>query len=419
MASPAPPLAARLRGALSPRAPLLWTVAGNFVFAAAQWGLTVVLARGGSPEAVGLFALGLAVTAPVFSLAGLQLRGAQATDARGEHRPEEYVALRALGVGLGLLVTAALALTVYRGAAPVLLWLGLAKVFEGLSDVLYGTLQARDRLRDVAVSLMFRGPLGLLLLWLGFRLGGLPLGAAGLALANALGLLLVDLPRVRAGGLGDPRRVEWGRVARLARLTLPLGVVIGLVSLSAVLPRFFVERDLGGAPLGVFAALSYVVVAAGVLVNAVGQAVSAPLARLFGAGDLAAFWRLLAKLLGFGALLGALGVGVALVGGAPLLSLLYGPEYAREADAFVWLMLAGAASYVASFAGYAITAVRRFKEQLPLFALVVLALWLGCEVLVPRAGLVGAAVATLLASLVQLAGALWIVSGARPRPEAS
>jgi hypothetical protein len=51
------------------------------------------------------------------------------------------------------------------------------------------------------------------------------------------------------------------------------------------------------------------------------------------------------------------------------LTLIYQPEYARQ-DVFIWLMVAAGIGYVGSFLGYGMTAVRYFRVQLPLFAMV-------------------------------------------------
>ncbi|MCJ7504674.1 MAG: lipopolysaccharide biosynthesis protein, partial [Acidobacteriia bacterium] len=79
---------------LSLRQNFAWTVLGNVVYAACQWGMLVALAKLGSPSLVGQFALGLALCAPVMMLANLQLRAVQATDARNEYRFGDYLALR-------------------------------------------------------------------------------------------------------------------------------------------------------------------------------------------------------------------------------------------------------------------------------------------------------------------------------------
>jgi len=87
-----------------------WTFTGNLIYAACQWGMLVVLAKLGSPEMVGQFTLGLAVTAPVIMFTNLQLRGIQATDAKGDYVFSDYLGLRLIGTGLALLIIAGITL---------------------------------------------------------------------------------------------------------------------------------------------------------------------------------------------------------------------------------------------------------------------------------------------------------------------
>ena len=76
-------------------------LAGNMVYAACQFGMLSVLAKLGSPSIVGQYALGLAITAPVFMLTNLQLRGVQATDARHEFAFADYFTLRLISTCWG------------------------------------------------------------------------------------------------------------------------------------------------------------------------------------------------------------------------------------------------------------------------------------------------------------------------------
>ena len=139
--------------ALSLKQNFSWTFVGNGVYQACQWGMLVVLAKLTSPEAVGQFALGLAVCAPVVMLTNLQLRAVQATDARGEYEFADYLGLRLLMTGLALAVIAGVALVAYSSVTTlVILAVGLAKSFEALSDVLYGLLQQRERMDRIAKS---------------------------------------------------------------------------------------------------------------------------------------------------------------------------------------------------------------------------------------------------------------------------
>src|SRR5258708_26838048 len=81
---------------LTLRVNFLWTLSGNVVYAACQWGMVVVLAKLGTPQLVGEFALALAITAPIVIGAGVSLRSVQATDAASEYPFGDYLLARLL-----------------------------------------------------------------------------------------------------------------------------------------------------------------------------------------------------------------------------------------------------------------------------------------------------------------------------------
>jgi O-antigen/teichoic acid export membrane protein len=394
------------------RSSMLWTLSGNLVFAATQWGMLVLLARLGSRETLGLYALGLAVTTPVFLLLSLQLRGAQATEPMSSpYRFGHYFTLRTVLSLAALALCLGYALSRGGQLAPVIAALALAKLLDSLSDVCYGQWQAQGHLAQISRSLMLRGVLSVALLGLAFTLTHqASWAAAGTALGYLIAFVGYDLPLTRRQTAGQSWWIPtWGALTELARLTWPLGVAVGLIALNASLPRYFLGQQRGVAAVGLFSALSYVTVAGSMVVTALGQAATAPLARLVETGQTAAFRGLLGRLLLGGVGLGAAGVLLSAELGAPLLGLLYGPSYAAEAPLFVLLMAAAGLSYVASFAGFGMTALREFAVQVPLFLVTTLSLLLGCWLWIPVAGLSGAAWALALSSGVQLLGSLWVV----------
>lgn len=413
---------------LSLRANFSWTFVGNVVYAGCQWGMLVVLAKLGSPEMVGQFALGLAITAPVIMFTNLQLRGVQATDARREYLFGDYLGLRLTTTALALLVILGIVLVSgYRWeTALVILAVGIAKAFEAISDAFYGLLQQHERMDRIAKSMMIKGLLSLVALGVGVHLtGSVFWGAVGLVVAWALILVGYDIrsgalilkPLPQMGGAapneGDQEAVlrplwEVKTLARLAWLALPLGFVMMLISLNANIPRYFIERYLGERELGIFAAIAYLQVAGITVVGALGQSASPRLAKYYAAGNGPAFRTLLLKLAGIGVLLGGVGVLVALMAGRELLPLLYRPEYA-EYELLVWLMVAAGISYVASFLGYGMTAARYFRVQMPLFAVVTATTILAGLWLIPADGLRGAAIALMIAAVVQAGGSLAVI----------
>ena len=394
---------------LSLRQNFAWTVLGNVVYAACQWGMLVALAKLGSPSLVGQFALGLALCAPVMMLANLQLRSVQATDARNEYRFGDYLALRLATTALAFAAICLIAwLAGYRWqTALVVILVGVAKSVESFSDVIYGLMQKYERLDRIAIAMMLRG-LGsvvvfALTLWLTRSAAW-----AVVALAAWWSAVLLTYERKTGGELlkafGAARESfapswQWKRMRRLAWLSLPLGVVMVLISLNTNIPRYFVEHYLGEAALGYFAALAYVMVAGYTVMGALGQSATPRLARYY-QSNRSAFKRLLAKMVLVAAAVGAAGILVVVLWGRPLLTLLYRPDYAQHANVFVWVMVAAAISYVLSVFGYALTSQRVLRSQVPLVGAMVVVSTLACYFCVPAFGLLGAAVALVASNLV-------------------
>jgi len=397
--------------ALPFRANFSWTLVGMLTYAACQWAMLAMMARLGSPRMVGQFAFGLAVSGPVMLLANLELRFIAATDARREFRVGDYVGLRLLTTLVAVLGIVAIAslLNSGEGTSAAIVGLGLFKAVESQSDLLYGLFQQRGRNDCMGRSLLLRGPLSLAALAAGVRLTGtLTWGIGAMTLAG-LGVLLLHDYRQGVGLLGsrneEPLRPSWnGRhLRRLALLSAPLGIVTMLFSLNTNLPSLILKHQSGVAAVGFFATLVSLMTAGHVLINAIGHSVSAPLAARFAAGDAAGFRRTVVRLAMAGIGIGGAGVLIGTVWGAPILGLLFGPEYAKEAPALGWIMGAGAAAYTASALSYAMIASRRLRIQ-PLILLsgIAVTFILGL-LLIPRHGLTGAAIAMLGSALVQLA----------------
>lgn len=419
---------AKKTASLSLQANFSWTFVGNVVYAGSQWGMLVVLAKFGSPEMVGQFVLALAITAPVVIFSNLRLRAVQATDARHEYVFADYFGLRLVTTAIALLVIVGIVLILEyrRETALIILVVGMAKAFESISDVFHGLLQQHERMDRIAKSKMIKGPLSLVALGAGvYFTGSVFWGAVSLAVTWVLiligydirsgALILKSIP-LRSGAAPDEGhqgailRPRWdmSTLTKLTWLALPLGIVAMLVSLKSNIPRYFIEQYLGERELGIFAALAYLMVIGNTVVLALGQAASPRLAKYYAAGNGPAFRTLLLRLVGIGALLGGAGVLAASVAGQEILTLLYGSEYTRH-DLFLWVMIAAAISYVASFLGYGVTAARYFRAQLPFFALVVGASALVCLWSIPNDGLRGAAMALIIASLIHATGNLAIV----------
>ncbi|MFC4454708.1 lipopolysaccharide biosynthesis protein [Deinococcus sonorensis] len=394
---------------LSLRRNISWTLVGNLVYALSQWGMLVILARMSSPHIVGQYSLALAVSAPVYMALNLQLRGVQATDANKTYLFGDYLVLRVVTTIIGLIF---LSVIVYRYAPDTRIVIGLislAKAFETISDVLYGRMQAHERMDSIARSTLIKGPVSLLALFVGFLWEGLP-GAAGLLAAGWLLLLVAyDLPNALRMSTKDD--IRWGGIRvlwQLFKVSAPLGIVMGLVSLNTNIPRYQIEASLNTSALGIYSALAYITVAISLIINATGQAVSPRLARYFAEGNKEGFFKILYKMLSIGIFLGMVGIIGASILGRLVLNLMYGAAYSEYAPLLVTIMVAAGFGYLASFLGYTMTAARKFKEQVPLFLICTAITYMLSYIFVPRYGLSGAALATLISNVVQLGGGAFI-----------
>jgi O-antigen/teichoic acid export membrane protein len=400
--------------AASIRSNFAWTFAGNSVYAAGQWAILSLIAKLGNSAMLGQYALALAVTAPILMLSHLNLRAVIATDAAARHPFGDYLIARAAATSLGLLAIVTIALLANTAeAALVILAAGIAQSAENVSDTFYGALQRQERMDRIARSMMARAALsaaalGVVIWWT----RSLVPAMAALAAARLAILLLYDTRT------GEPIAfTNLSSQLRIIRTALPLGIVLMLVTLNSNLPRYAIERSLGTRGLGAFAAVAGFMTAGNTVINALGQSATPRLARHFLDGDRAGFRRIALRLGAIAAALGAAGAAGAALVGAPLLRLLYRPEYMAYTGLLVAVMAAAIPVYVASTLGYLITSARAFDAQLPLFCLVAASCATASALLVPRYGLMGAPMALAAAACVQAVGEVLILNRAFRRKE--
>jgi O-antigen/teichoic acid export membrane protein len=404
-----------------------WTLAGNIVLAACQWGVLAYLAKTSTSTAVGDYALALAIVSPVLLFSHLGLRTVQATDAAQALQLTDCMAIRtatsaaAIGAVL-LMVTLSPPLSALRWLVVAVL---AAKVCEAMSDVCQGSFMRQNRMDLVSRSLACRGVgcLAVAALFLRLDLASPATSVAwGVALAT-LGMLFAhDLPAaVRLAGAGSSiamglamrtrlASARWwrGEFAAIVRLSWPLGLVALLISLNPNIPRYFLAAGDQSATLGLYAAAAFLMIPSSTIVNAVGQAAMPTLARLY-LDDRRRFRSILRNLIVAGGLAGAVLVVFTSWFGASLLAIVYTEEYRQASTTLTILSLAAAIGSVASFLWYGATSARALTRQIPIFAATLCVNVLVCAWLVPTQHADGAALAVLAGAIVQLAGSALLV----------
>jgi len=391
-------------------------LSGNVLYYACQWSIVIALAKLGTPEQLGEYALGMAIAAPLLLFANLQLRAVIASDVKDQFTLAQYFTFRLASLVPALLVIAAAGAASgsnWRRGAVVFL-VGFAQTVDYFAETYYGWMQKHSRLDRMAQSLVMKGPLALGVLCAAMYFTHSVVWAVlGLAAGRLVIFLGWDTRLGFTGENSSPFRLDWDflRLHRsqaplfsLLRLALPLGFISMLGSLSANIPRYFVEAHLGSAELGIFSAIASLLSAGTLVVSAFGQSAFLPVAQACARRDRVAFRTYLTAAAAVGAGLGCAGIAAAAFLGRPILAHLFRPEYGLRQEVFVRLMVAGTVTFAASGAGYVVTAARSLNPQVPMLAVAAAAGFIVSAWAIPKFGLDGAADAVLAAAIVQFAG---------------
>jgi O-antigen/teichoic acid export membrane protein len=396
-----------------------WTASSSVVYALCQWGMLVAFARLATPEALGQFAFALALSAPVMMFLQLQLRTVQVTDTRARFAFADYLAVRVASslAGLATVVAIAAAMGTRRSGIAIAAIVAGIKMVDGVADVIYGAWQKLERLDVPAALLIINGTVSLAVLTFALWAGASVAGAVAGSLAGSIVALIgaAWLTRSHQRVSFTPAAGALDRMGDMIWVALPLGLVMALISLTSNIPRYFIQAWLGERELGIFAALTYVTAAGMTLVSAVGNSLTPAMARDFDRGDGRAFARRFWMLLAVAAGIGLSGLLIAMLFARPVLQIVYGEEYARSAAVFVHAMALGTVTYMAAAVGFAMSAAKCFRAQVPMFVLVVATILAGSMAWIPSSGLHGAISALMLGGAVQLAlGASVLLSAVRP-----
>jgi len=101
-------------------------------------------------------------------------------------------------------------------------------------------------------------------------------------------------------------------------------------------------------------------------------------------------------------LLGCCGVIVAIFWGKAIIGLFYGSNFIAQSHVLIWLMIASGVGYIDGFLIAAMNSTRRYLIQIPGFFMMTAASAVSGYILIPKFGIVGAAISVLLAKIALL-----------------
>jgi O-antigen/teichoic acid export membrane protein len=381
---------------------------GTAFYNLGKYAYVLIAARLGRPEDVGGLALGFAVVTPFIGFLNLQLRTVLSTDASRRFRFATYLKLKVCTSAVALAILG-LAPLMFGDWGWIVLTAGGLKISDTIAELYFGKRQQERRMKPIAVSSLLRGTLTAIAFYCGFvATGSVAAALAAAAAASATVLVLYDVRAGRSEESRLPCAADEGMSAMLS-FAWPMGVATMLMHLGPAIPSYAVALFRGQHELGIYSALSSVVMAGQLAAVALTQAAAPHLSRAWREGPKSSFLVLLRKLLGIVVVFALLVLTAVMMGGRWLVGLLFGAEYSYHVGLLVALCVVAPVLYCWAPLGHALTAAGMVRPQ-PLLLLVGCGLALVVSLAtVPTLGATGAAVALGASGMVQCAGALWLL----------
>lgn len=382
----------------------IWILFGNIFFALSQWLIISTISKFGNIEMVGEYTLALAITSPFFLLMNFNLRSMQATDQENELDFIHYFVFRNITsiIALFLVLVFLLFLDYSTATTIVIFIIGLIKIIESQSDIVFGYFQKIENMKFISISKIIKGIINVLTTYLVLLITNSLLVALFFMLfANIILLLFFDIKNLYKSGVNTIKVREFFLLKNNKKIFttiiimgIPLGISSMLDSLTVNSQRYIIESTLSISEVGYYSSIVYLMVFGQTIVGALAHAILPRLARYF-INDLKEYVKFTIFLSIGGILLGGLLVTFTFFFGNTILVLLYTDEFESYSDIFLIVMIVASIWYLVGFLNTALLATRSFNFQFPVYFLSFLVTFILTFVLSNSYGLIGAAYALL------------------------
>lgn len=390
-----------------------WTFISSIIFAFSQWYIVSILAKLGNVEMVGLYSLGLAVNAPIFLFLSMNLRSIIATDLYEITSFSQYLNFRIITSTVAIFFISLIVLIIdftieYK---IVILLIAGVKWVETLSDLCHGKFQQKENMKYIAFSKIYRSLMSILsftfVLWLYESL----IFSLLIQIITWLMIVIIfdfkNLVIKYKQKLFKPK-IDLKLFKKLLIYALPLGIAGTLDSLHANLPRYFISYFDGEEALGIFAGITYIMIAGQTLIVSLSQVAIPRLTRYY-IENLTLYKNLIKKLLILAFFIGLIGIVLAVVFGDLILLLLYSTEYRSYKNILILTMITAIFWYMSGFFNAAIIATREFKVQIPIYITSTFVTLILSIILIPPYSLIGAVFSLMAGHIVRCIYSAFVV----------
>lgn len=350
------------------RANFMYALTGNLGFALFQYLILTVFVKGYSPEDVGSYHYANAFVMPLVLSFDLQLRSLYVTGTEPGHI-FSYLKYRNVVNVLTVLLVVGGAFFVKPELMEFILALGVLKILENQTSLLYGLYHKQESLSRMAASRWLRS------------------GSAFVVLALVAWIWhpsFIQLLWVYAGYstlLFFVVDYRWSRqllkgltpvslsTKQLVILTLPMLFIAMLEKYYVNYPRLMVEEYFGLEVIGIVGTLFYIRMIGSQMIVALSTATQSKYGEYLRDKNFPAFRRLVVRNIGLGAILGLAMTGFFYLTGPYLLPILFTEEYVAFNDTLALILLGSTVSFSYTFFGGAFNALRIHRLKVPVQAI--------------------------------------------------
>lgn len=388
----------------------LFTLVANVSLALSNWLVLVIIAKHYSSEVLGVFVLALSLCSPAFLFASFKMRTLLVVDTHWRYSLEEYAFSRLFA---NFCVTVALLSGVILGLINLplnILVLVIAyKWFDSWSEYCQSYMRRLNKFGFSSCSMTLRSFFTFIAVLLFSINDGTLLGLLSIwCLVSFIFCIADSISMAKLLKKTDKRSYELNTLVRLKTIysafslykeysTVAVALVIS--SLFVYLPNILLSHILNVEAAGQFAAISYFLVAGGILINSISQASTPKLASLLKSNDYPYFASIVIKMCITGLAIGVLGISFAYFFGEFFLTVFYTEDIAQYHEVLNWVMAAAAVRYVYIFLGTSLAAVQQFHIQTKIYAFGLTVMFIAGTILISKDGMIGAAQAMFLATL--------------------
>jgi len=390
------------------------TSIANIIQALAQWVLLIITVKVFDEALLGQLVLTLSVTTPLFLFFSFKIRTLITTDYNNTLSIEQYLYSRAFSFVFTILIMFLCSVTYLEHITlPLLIALTLFKLADGISELCYSYQHKHGQFDVAAKSQVTRSISAMLVLFsTAYFTRNEGISFAAWSLVYLL-FVIWDLYKLKKTAYTfESRTITFSNLTPLTSASKnaiklyqnywPVGLSLLFGALFIYIPNYFIQFFYGEEQVGMFAAVSYFLIAGSVVITSMSQAMTPQLSVLFNQQEGKRFSSLVNKLVAAGALIGLLSVAFAQFFGEWLLNLVYSNAISQLSQELVLVLIASAIRFSYIFYGSALNAMHCYNKQSWVYGIGTLSLTVLCLYLIPNYGTLGAGYAMISACIIEL-----------------